>query len=258
MARNEEKAQSMLYRFREAMAVEAGLIRPKNEMKPRHISQVTTLKDAEFWRQQTFKDISMKVSRIQNPGLSDYEVRELNDEINSLLREKGRWEFRIKELGGKNYMKSSRILDNEGRDIAGTRGYKYFGRARNLPGVKEYLESKDTLSHQKSSSKNEIRSKKAELLKNAPRFYYGDEDDLDGNLEPIEREEEESLWNASMNEWKRVVQTRLLEGNSASNQTSLEEEIKVAQLSLSSYIPSQEEVAKYILERNSLHSQKSN
>lgn len=37
-------------------------------------------------------------------GLSDYQVRDLNDEINKLMREKLAWEHRIKELGGPDYL----------------------------------------------------------------------------------------------------------------------------------------------------------
>lgn len=36
-------------------------------------------------------------------GLGEFRIRDLNDEINKLLREKGHWEFRINELGGPNY-----------------------------------------------------------------------------------------------------------------------------------------------------------
>ena len=36
-------------------------------------------------------------------GLGEFRIRDLNDEINKLLREKGHWEFRIKELGGPDY-----------------------------------------------------------------------------------------------------------------------------------------------------------
>lgn len=39
-------------------------------------------------------------------GLSDYQVRDLNDEINKLMREKLAWEHRIKELGGPDYFVS--------------------------------------------------------------------------------------------------------------------------------------------------------
>lgn len=36
-------------------------------------------------------------------GLGEFRIRDLNDEINKLLREKGHWEYRIKELGGPDY-----------------------------------------------------------------------------------------------------------------------------------------------------------
>lgn len=36
-------------------------------------------------------------------GLGEFRIRDLNDEINKLLREKGHWEVRIKELGGPDY-----------------------------------------------------------------------------------------------------------------------------------------------------------
>lgn len=36
-------------------------------------------------------------------SLSDYQVRDLNDEINKLLREKSHWERRIRQLGGAIY-----------------------------------------------------------------------------------------------------------------------------------------------------------
>jgi hypothetical protein len=36
-------------------------------------------------------------------GLGEYKLRDLNDQINKLLREKGHWQRRIRELGGPNY-----------------------------------------------------------------------------------------------------------------------------------------------------------
>lgn len=59
----------------------------------------------------------------------------MNDEINKLIREKGHWEAQIKELGGKDYARiGPRMFDNEGREVPGNRGYKYFGAAKDLPG----------------------------------------------------------------------------------------------------------------------------
>ncbi|CAG8727130.1 11286_t:CDS:2, partial [Ambispora leptoticha] len=65
MARNEEKAQSMLYRFREAQAAELGLLKPK-ERRPYLASDCTNVREAEKWRQQILREISRKVSKIQD------------------------------------------------------------------------------------------------------------------------------------------------------------------------------------------------
>lgn len=50
-------------------------------------------------------------------------IRDLNDEINKLIREKGHWEVRIVELGGPDYAKSApRAQDSEGNEIRGATG----------------------------------------------------------------------------------------------------------------------------------------
>jgi pre-mRNA-splicing factor ISY1 len=36
------------------------------------------------------------------------------------------------------------MLDDDGKEVPGTRGYKYFGRARELPGVKEMFSKSST------------------------------------------------------------------------------------------------------------------
>jgi len=47
----------------------------------------------------------------------------------------------IKELGGPDYRKiGPKMLDHEGKEVPGNRGYKYFGAAKDLPGVKELFE----------------------------------------------------------------------------------------------------------------------
>lgn len=42
-------------------------------------------------------------------GLGEFKLRDLNDEINKLLREKGHWEDRIKELNGPDYRVNANI-----------------------------------------------------------------------------------------------------------------------------------------------------
>lgn len=45
-------------------------------------------------------------------SLSDYQVRDLNDEINKLMGQKYHWEKRIVELGGPDYtVNMTRICD---------------------------------------------------------------------------------------------------------------------------------------------------
>ncbi|KAK4137072.1 Isy1-like splicing factor [Trichocladium antarcticum] len=143
MARNSEKAQSMLFRFREAQAADLGIIDAGRSRRPRAITEQDSIPLCEKWRGQVLKDVSRKVSRIQEPALSDYQIRDLNDEINKLMREKHMWEVQIRNLGGPNYMRGgARVYDDAGREIqGGGKGYRYFGRAKELPGVKELFEA---------------------------------------------------------------------------------------------------------------------
>ncbi|KKK11829.1 putative pre-mRNA splicing factor, partial [Aspergillus ochraceoroseus] len=134
---------SMLFRFRAQQAADLGIIDMGRTRRPKAITSVDSIPMCEKWRGQVLKEISRKVSRIQEPILSDHQIRDLNDEINKLMREKWTWEMQIRNLGGPNYMRGSgRVYDDEGREIpGGGKGYRYFGRARELPGVKELIEA---------------------------------------------------------------------------------------------------------------------
>ncbi|KAG7270863.1 hypothetical protein CRUP_032252, partial [Coryphaenoides rupestris] len=123
MARNAEKAMTALARFRQAQ-LEEGKVK---ERRPFLASECSDLPKAEKWRRQIISEISKKVAQIQNAGLGEFRIRDLNDEINKLLREKGHWEVRIKELGGADYGRvGPKMLDHEGKEVPGNRGYKYF------------------------------------------------------------------------------------------------------------------------------------
>lgn len=190
MARNHEKAQSMLHRFRAAQAAELG-IQTGPQRRPRVASRVTNLRDAEKWRGDVLRDISRKVSKIQDYGLSDYEVRDLNDEINKLIREKSAWEYQIVALGGANYKRGvPKMLDDSGREVPGTRGYKYFGRAKDLPGVKELINR----SAHDTAEMESFRSHRYRRFINQPPEYYGDADEEDGILLAAEAEAEDKAW----------------------------------------------------------------
>lgn len=127
-ARNSEKAQSMLFRFRAQQAASLGILDISRTRRPKAITSITSIPICEKWRGQVLKEISRKVSKIQEPSLSDFQIRDLNDEINKLMREKHIWEHQIRGLGGPNYMRGGggRVLDEEGREVeGGGRGYRF-------------------------------------------------------------------------------------------------------------------------------------
>lgn len=120
--------------------------KPK-ERRPFLASECRDLAEADKWRQQIMREIGRKVAEIQNEGLGEHRLRDLNDEINKLIREKVHWERRIIELGGPNYTKqSAKMTDLDGNivDVPNPSGrgpgYRYFGAAKKLPGVRELFE----------------------------------------------------------------------------------------------------------------------
>mmetsp|Transcript_21091 Transcript_21091/g.42813 ORF Transcript_21091/g.42813 Transcript_21091/m.42813 type:complete len:263 (+) Transcript_21091:83-871(+) len=189
MARNEEKAMSMLNRW---LRVQSGEEFKKEERRPYLASQCESLPEAEKWRRQIVTEISKKVSEIQNPGLGEFKIRDLNDEINKLVREKGHWERRIIDLGGPNYLRSSVMLDSNGQEVPGTRGYKYYGAARDLPGVRDLFKKDDKPINKRSRS---------EMYKCADAAYFGYRDEDDAVLLPLEKAAEDDAVSTAVLEW---------------------------------------------------------
>ena len=69
MARNEEKAQSMLNRFLTAKKEDA---RGPKERRPYLATECIDLNEADKWRYQIIKEIGKKVMEIQNAGLGEH------------------------------------------------------------------------------------------------------------------------------------------------------------------------------------------
>ena len=63
MARNEEKSQSMLNRYLQMMSSERDI---SKEKRPTMTSSVNDIPKAEYWRMQVIREISKRVSDIQN------------------------------------------------------------------------------------------------------------------------------------------------------------------------------------------------
>uniref|UniRef100_A0A3Q3XJ20 Pre-mRNA-splicing factor ISY1 homolog n=1 Tax=Mola mola TaxID=94237 RepID=A0A3Q3XJ20_MOLML len=198
-ARNAEKAISLIIFRLSVLTLSVHL----QERRPFLASECSELPKAEKWRRQIISEISKKVAQIQNAGLGEFRIRDLNDEINKLLREKGHWEVRIKELGGPDYKRfGPRMLDHEGKEVPGNRGYKYFGAARDLPGVRELFETEPAPAQRKT---------RGELMKDVDAEYYGYRDEDDGVLLPLEAQYEKqgmSLLEA-VQRWRSEKEARL-------------------------------------------------
>lgn len=206
MARNQEKAQTTLARFR---AAKEELEKGPKQTRPFLTSEVITIPECERWRSQVISEVGKKVSQIQNPGLGEFRIRDLNDEINKLLREKKRWEDRIVELGGPDLGKTGpRMLeqggqpipgigfvkiDAEGKEVPGVRGYKYFGAAKDLPGVRELFQQEAPQAPRKT---------RGDLFQYVDADYYGYRDEDDGVLLPLEAEAEKESIARAVREWE--------------------------------------------------------
>ena len=98
------------------------------QLRPRNVQRVKSLPQAEKWRSIILGEISSKLTEINDPSVNNLRIQELNDDLNKLVKDKRTWEYRIKELGGNDYLRS--------KDITSTGlcsdGIWYFGRAKLL------------------------------------------------------------------------------------------------------------------------------
>mmetsp|Transcript_24709 Transcript_24709/g.34518 ORF Transcript_24709/g.34518 Transcript_24709/m.34518 type:complete len:254 (-) Transcript_24709:225-986(-) len=190
MARNQEKAQAMLNRFLQYKKDQ--LYGPKGK-RPAFANECNNLGEAERWRRQIVKEISKEVTEIQNASLGEHRIRDLNDHINKLLREKKHWERQIKLLGGPDYTRGvPNIRDGRGAPM-GAGGYFYFGAARELPGVRELFE--------KQQLENVKRRTRGDLHKLVDAQYYGYGDEDDGYLVKLEAKVEEKARKRAIDKW---------------------------------------------------------
>ena len=146
MARNEEKAMNL---FNKWQTFKKDFHSKDSNRRPLLSSECDSVGDAEKWRRDIIKDIAKKVPLMQNATLGEYKLREMNDEINKLMRQKHYWEIRIRELGG-SVNKGRQFYDVEGKELPGQPGYKYYGAAKDLPGVRElFAEAEEEIESRK-------------------------------------------------------------------------------------------------------------
>jgi len=130
-------------------------------------------------------------------------------------------------------------MDNEGKEVPGTRGYKYFGAAKDLPGVRELFEPDVSQMPKKT---------RGELMRDVDADYYGYRDDDDGLLEPLEKEAEILSIAKLEAEW---AEKRKIKGKSVpdfpivlQSQKTKEEEVKNYFIE----VPSQKEIEQRIID----------
>ena len=112
--------------------------------------------------------------------------------------------------------------------------YRYYGAAKNLPGVKELFEKPE---------KRTVRRTRHQMYKNIDMDYYGMRDDDDGVLVKLEGEAEASLLQAKVAKWE--------EGRAARQELGTEEaaEEETAQFVAHVEVPDQAAVQQAILAR---------
>lgn len=247
MARNEEKAQLMLNRW---VAMKEEQFKGKKERRPFLATECDNLSDAERWRRQILKQVSKKIAGIQNESLPEHQLRDMNDEINKLMREKGHWERRIVDLSGPDYSKvGSKVTDDDGMQVPGGRGaYRYYGAAKKLPGVQELFRQEPPPPPKRT---------RYEMYKGVDADYYGYRDDDDGTLQVLERLQEEQAKLESLEAWKnQQIQTAMLETKDASKARAKVEAViaefekpQDAEFVAHVRVPQKEDLERVVLER---------
>lgn len=91
------------------------------------------LQQLEARRKGLLRRINAALIRLNDPHLSDEQLRDTNDTVNSLLRQRRRCDASIRKLGGPHYPQST----SNGTSI---KGHLYFGRAKELPDVQILLQ----------------------------------------------------------------------------------------------------------------------
>ena len=256
MARPEEKAKNMLNKWvkmrqeADRASMYSGGELPSKRRRPHLASQCEYLHDAENFRKDIVREIGEGVRKIQNAGMGEHAIRDLNDQINKLMREKWHWNNRIKELLGPDYNAIERRQARDEADLQsislglkGSGGYRYFGAARNLPGVQELFECQ---------AAKLSKRKRGDIYKYITPDYYGLRDEEDGVLLILEdravaKYTEESQCQHSEFEVSPEVDTNSEEDD----QTLCIGGITGTSTAISAYVavPSQETIAKAILEQ---------
>lgn len=190
MARNQEKGNTLFSKWTDFKA-------NSSSKSGRTISsEITSIPEAEKIRRETVHEITKKITAIANASLGEYRIKEINDEINKLMKKKYFWESRIVELGGTDHRRTRQNYDIDGKELPGAPGYRYYGAAKDLPGVRELFQEKDG----EIAARRQKRTK-GDMYKDITPEYYGCTDEDDAILVPKESAREKELIAIAEKEW---------------------------------------------------------
>lgn len=238
MARNEEKAMAVLNRI---ITAKGDAAKGPEQRRPFIATEVRDVNEAQKWRRQIVRDITREVAAIQNGAQGEHKIRDMNDKINKLLRERTHWERHIKALGGPDFGadgSAGRVNDSDGTRAIGADGYYYFGAARDLPGVQELF------ARAAPTKKKRTRHDLSRAV-NSDYYGYGDEDD--GLLCKLEAAAEKRQRSAAVQKWREEnrVAGATASGGDASDDAADGAVVYQSHVEL----PSQEEIERAILQR---------
>ncbi|CAG8655555.1 3667_t:CDS:2, partial [Scutellospora calospora] len=138
-----------------------------------------------------------------------------------------------------------KMLDYEGKEVPGNRGYKYFGRAKDLPGVRELFEQEAPAPQKRTRS---------DLYRNVDADYYGYRDEEDGLLLEYEQEQEykiitkaSELPDQTLPEDKSTQKKK--EGTSQLESSAMDIDQLSEKFVAHVAVPSQKEVEEYLVRR---------
>lgn len=216
MARNQEKRMELFSKWDQFRKDSASGMVNKGKGRPGFTMDCDSISDAEKYRRELIREVTKKISAIHNASLGEHRIRELNDEINKMMSKKYQWEKRIRELGGQDYTKIKTALhDIEGKALPGAPYYKYYGAAKELPGIRELFNEEEEYFQARRDKKKSSRTI-TELYRNITPDYYGFRDDDDGVLIPKEATQQVKRMNESINEFrkkKRKLEEEIKESN---------------------------------------------
>lgn len=222
MARDSEKKDHMFAKWVRMKKEDAAVAAGKNmdNRRPFLASECDSIKECEKWRGTIISEISHKMNALENVSIGENRLRELNDEVNKLVRTKGHWDKRIRELGGDPSKYQRHHYEIDGVEVPGARGYKYYGCAKDLPGIKDLFNQNEA---ERILERNNVRKRRGEGAPRLGAIYWGRTDD--SILVPLERKQEEEDVKEAIQHFMEKKARLLAETSSKPSCTSMQVQV---------------------------------